>query len=221
MKRFYLILAAVAVVGAGLIYWQLGGGRTVSIPANVTVTAADTSGFQGYVQGSASAPVTIVEYADFQCPWCAQFELVTFPDIKSRLIETGKVRWVYKDYPLDEIHPFARLSAHTAACADEQEKYWQVHALIYQGQTDWARGGAARTLRGYAEAAGLDMARFDECMESARYAGRIQAMKQEGTRLGVNGTPTYLIGGRLYGGMPYDEFRAIVDSLITAGASGT
>lgn len=219
MKGFYLALGAIAVGGLGLLGYQLTRGGSVSIPANVTVLAADTAGFRGYLLGSDSAPVEITEYADYQCPFCADFSLVQFPDIKSRLIDTGKLRWRYRDYPLDGLHPSARISAHTAACADEQGKYWPVHNLIYQGQSDWARGNAEGILRGYAEAAQLDLAKYDECMQSARYAGRIEASLQEGNALGVTGTPTFLVAGRLLQAREgrYDRIRAIVDSLIAAG----
>ncbi|HEX6645036.1 MAG TPA: thioredoxin domain-containing protein [Gemmatimonadales bacterium] len=212
MKGFYLALAAVAVIGAGILLYQVSK-PAVSIPANVAVLPADTAGFRGYVLGSDSAPVTIVEYGDYQCPGCANFDIVTLPDVKQRLVDAGKVRFVYRDFPLDNIHQYARLAAHAAACADEQGKYWEVHSLIFQGQPDWANGGAEGRFRSYAQAAGLDMARYGECMESARYAGRIQASYQEGVALGVGGTPMFLIGDRLYNGMSYDEMRKIVDSI--------
>lgn len=217
MRGFYLLLGGIAVIGLGLLGYQLLKPRGVSIPASVAVLPADTAGFRGYVLGSDSAPVEITEYADYQCPWCANFSLVNFPDVQERLIDSGKLRWRYRDYPLEQ-HPFSRLSAHAAACADEQGKFWPMHKLIYQGQPDWASGGAGRVFRGYADAVQLDLGRYDECMKSARYAGRIQASYQEGTALGVNGTPTFLIAGRLYGAdqANYDRLRAIVDSLTAA-----
>lgn len=213
LNRFYLILLAIAVVGGGLLYWQVRRG-VPSIPANVTVTVSDTAGFQGYFLGDPNAPVVITEYADYQCPGCQNFDMVQFPDIIRQLIETGRVRWRYRDFPLN-MHPFARLAAHSAACADDQDRYWQQHALIYQGQGDWSRQSEpSGTFRGYAERAGLDLKAYDECMMSAKYAGRIQASYDEAIRVGVNSTPTFLIGDRLYGGMSSsDAFKKIVDSL--------
>ena len=212
MKGFYLALAAVAVIGAGLLVYQVTKPK-VSIPANVAVLPADTAGFRGYALGSDSAPVEIVEYGDYQCPACANFDIVTFPDIKERLVNSGKARFIYRDFPLDQLHPNARISAHAAACADEQGKYWPMHTLLFQGQPDWANRNAEPVLRGYAEAASLDMARYGDCMQSARYAGRIQASYEQGVALGVGGTPTFLIGGRLYNAMGFDDFRKLVDSL--------
>lgn len=216
LNRFYLILLVVAVAGGGLLFWQVRRG-VPSIPANVTVTAADTAGFQGYFLGNADAPVVITEYADYQCPACQTFDMVQFPDIVRQLVETGKVRWRYRDFPLNS-HPFARLAAHSAACADDQGRYWEQHASIYQGQSNWARETEpSGTFRGYAERLGLDLKVYDECMMSAKYAGRIQASYDEGVRVGVNATPTFLIGDRLYGGLSNsDALKALVDSLTPA-----
>ena len=135
LNRFYLVLLAVAVGGGGLLFWQVRRGVT-SIPANVTVTAADTAGFQGYFLGDSGAPVVVTEYADYQCPSCQDFDIVQFPEVVRQLIETGKVRWRYRDFPLDRLHPFARLAAHSAACADDQGRYWQQHALHLPGRLD-------------------------------------------------------------------------------------
>src|SRR5258705_12901147 len=137
MKRFYAILVAVAVVGLGLLGYQLAKPATVSIPANVTVQPSDTAGFRGYVKGSDSAAVEITEYADYQCPFCQTFATLQMPTIEERLINTGRLRWRYRDFPLQQ-HPFSRLAAHSAACADEQGKYWDQHRRIYEGQAEWS-----------------------------------------------------------------------------------
>jgi len=214
MKGFYAALGGVAVVGVGLLGWMLSRPRTASIPANVTVQAADTAGFRGYLLGSDSAKVEITEYADYQCPFCQTFSTLQMPTIKERLIDTGRLRWRYRDFPLQQ-HSFSRLSAHSAACADEQGKYWEQHRKIYEGQADWAESrDAAPIFRRYAEGNGLDLARYDACMQVAKFAGRIQASYDEGVRVGVNATPTLLVGGRLYQGrLDSDAIAHIVDSL--------
>ena len=214
MKGFYAALAGVAVVGVGVLGWMLSRPRTVSIPANVVVQPADTAGFRGYLLGSDSAKVEITEYADYQCPFCQTFDELQFPTIKQRLIDTGRLRWRYRDFPLQQ-HPFSRLAAHSAACADEQGKYWEQHRRIYEGQQDWAESSdAAPAFRRYAQLNGLDLARYDACMKSAKYAGRIQASYDEGVRAGVNSTPTLLVGGRLYQGrLDSDAIARLVDSL--------
>ena len=216
MKGFYAALIGVVVAGAGVLGWMLTRPRTSSIPANVTVQAADTAGFRGYIIGSDSAKVEVTEYADYQCPFCQTFDQLQMPTIKQELIDAGRLRWRYRDFPLQQ-HSFSRLSAHSAACADEQGKYWEQHRRIYEGQQDWAEvRDAAPIFRRYAQANGLDLARYDRCMQSAKYAGRIQASYDEGVRVGVSATPTLLVGGRLYQGrMDSDAIAKLVDSLAS------
>ena len=219
MKRFYTLFAVLAVVGLGVLGYLLTRPATVSIPANVTVQPSDTSGFAGYVKGAATAPIEITEYADYQCPFCQTFATLQMPTIEERLIKTGRLRWRYRDFPLQQ-HPFARLAAHSAACADEQGKYWEQHDRIYQGQPEWAGARSATPLfRRYAQAAGLDLSRYDACMESGKYAGRIQADLNSGVQLGVSSTPTLLVNGRLYRGrFDSDAITRLVDSLARQAA---
>jgi protein-disulfide isomerase len=214
LKRFYALFVIVVVIGLGALAYQVTRPQTVSIPANVTVQPSDTSGFHGYVKGSPDAPVEITEYADYQCPFCQTFATLQMPTIEERLIKTGRLRWRYRDFPLQQ-HPFARLAAHSAACADEQGKYWQQHTSIYEGQSEWASAKDAGPLfRRYAQANGLDLSRYDACMKSGKYAGRIQASLDQGVQLGVNSTPTLLVGDRLYRGrFDSDAIIKLVDSL--------
>jgi protein-disulfide isomerase len=214
MKRFYAVFGAVAVIGLGALAYLTTRPQTVSIPANVTVQPSDTSGFRGYLKGSPDAPVEITEFADYQCPFCQTFATLQMPTIEERLIKTGRLRWRYRDFPLQQ-HPFSRLAAHSAACADEQGKYWEQHSRIYEGQAEWASArDAGPVLRGYAQADGLDLGRYDACMKAGKYAGRIQASLNEGIQLGVNSTPTLLVGNRLYRGrFDSDAITKLVDSL--------
>ena len=214
MKRFYSLFAVLAVAGLGVLGYLLTRPATVSIPANVTVQASDTSGFKGYVKGSPTAPVEITEYADYQCPFCQTFATLQMPTIEERLVNTGRLRWRYRDFPLQQ-HSFARLAAHSAACADEQGKYWDQHRRIYEGQPEWASSrNAAPIFRKYAGAAGVDLSRYDACMQSGKYAGRIQADQNSGLAAGVSSTPTLLANGRLYRGrFDSDAIIKLVDSL--------
>lgn len=214
MRGFYTALGGVAVIGVGVLGWMLSRPRPASIPANVTVQPADTAGFHGYVLGSDSAKVEITEYADYQCPFCQTFSTLQMPTIKERLIDTGRLRWRYRDFPLQQ-HSFSRVAAHSAACADDQGKYWEQHRRIYEGQADWAESqDAAPILRQYAGASGLDLARYDACMKAAKFAGRIQASYDEGVRVGVSATPMLLVAGRLYQGrLDSDAIAHLVDSL--------
>ncbi|MEO8294965.1 MAG: thioredoxin domain-containing protein [Gemmatimonadota bacterium] len=222
LNRFYTVIGVIGVLGLGVIgYMALKGRETVSIPADVTVLASDTAGFRGYLLGSDSAPVEITEYADFQCPGCQQFETLQFPIVRRQLIDTGRLRWRYRDFPLDNIHNHTRVAAHSAACADDQGKYWDQHRLIYEGQPEWfSASNAGKYFRQYAGQAGLDLGRYDECMKSARFAGRIQASHDEAIKVGVGVTPTFLIAGRLYpGGMNSDALKRLIDSLAPLPAT--
>jgi protein-disulfide isomerase len=214
VKRFYAVFAVLALAGLGVLAYLISKPKTVSIPANVQIQASDTLGFRGYLKGSPDAPVEITEFADFQCPFCQTFATLQMPTIEERLIQTGRVRWRYRDFPLQQ-HPFARLAAHSAACADEQGKYWDQHQRIYEGQAEWSEArDAGAIFRNYAKAGGLDLARYDACMTSGKYAGRIQASYNEGVQVGVNSTPTLLVSGRLYKGrFDSDAIIKMVDSL--------
>ena len=220
MKRFYLLLGAVAVVAAVLI-WQASRPSSASAPdatdaPAVAITAAD-SAFRGYVLGSDSAPVEVVEYADYECPFCAQFGAVQFPDVRRQLIETGRVRWRFRDFPLP-LHRWGRMAALTVACASEQGKAWEAMDALFQRHADWAqRGGDPSGLfQQRMRDIGLDMNGYRACMDAKRYAGRIEASRQEGLARSVQGTPTFFVNGRLHEfrrGPTSDDFLALVDSL--------
>jgi len=218
MKGFYYLLGGLAVVGAGVVGYQMMGPGNVSIPANVIVSPADTLGWHGYAIGSDTAPVTIVEYADLQCPACGEFDTVQWPEVYDKLVRTGKLRWVFKDWPIDQLHSHARLASHAAACADDQGKFWPMKERIYAYQAQWEPGsGQYGRFRDYFQQIGGDVPAWDACMKSAKHAGRIQATRDEGDRLGVGSTPSFLIAGRIYAGVQgSDAIVHIVDSLIAA-----
>ncbi|NOT08231.1 MAG: thioredoxin domain-containing protein [Gemmatimonadales bacterium] len=214
-NRFYYLLGAVGLAGIAALVYQVKKPKNVSIPVDVKVAAADTAGFRGYLLGSDSAKVEVTEYGDYQCPACEAFESVQFPSIRQQLIETGLVRWRYRDYPLD-IHPHARVAAHAAACGSDQGKYWEMHAIIFDRQGEWSPlRNAAGKFSDYAKEIGLDQAAYDQCMSSAKYAGRIQASYQESIKLGIPSTPTFVLNGRMYpGALPSDSLNALVKALL-------
>ena len=216
-KQFYALLGGIAVVGVAWLWLSARGGSQPpvleTLPAGAVTAAGD---FPGYVLGSDSAPVEVVEYADFQCPACAQFVILTMHDVKERLIQTGRVRWRFRDFPL-ESHDKSRLAHHAAACAGEQNQFWAMHDQLYYGQARWYNersAGAGRMYRAFARAIGLDLGAYNACMESGRYQARIEASVQEGLRIGVGSTPTFLIGDtRVVQALPYDPLRQLIDSL--------
>ena len=218
MKRFYLVLGLLALLGGAGLGWLVWKPKSVSIPVGIAVEVTDTSGFRGYLLGSDSARVEVTEYADYQCPVCRDFELVQFPTVRRQLIDAGLVRWRYRDFPLDGMHRHARLAAHAAACANDQGKYWEMHRVIYERHPEWADArDATSKFHEFAVQAGLNPGEYDTCMQSRRYAGRIQASANEGNQLGVNATPTFLIGKRLYpSSMTSDSIQSIVRSLLSS-----
>jgi protein-disulfide isomerase len=220
MSRFNALLGVVVVVGGAAIWYAaaskpdpagLGPGGVAPAPAS--------DGFAGFTLGSESAPVEVVEYADFECPACAQFAAVQMPTIRQQLIETGKVRWRHRDFPLPA-HRYARVAAHAAHCGAEQGKFWEMHDQLFYDHS-WAQTGRdpSRLFRELAVRIGLDARQYEACMAGGRHAGRIEASRLEGERLAVNGTPTFFINGRLFRARSYasDEFKRVVDSLIAAG----
>jgi protein-disulfide isomerase len=213
LSRFYLILAVLAVVGIGVLAWQMTRPTSPVVPVAVTVQPGDTAGFEGYVLGAADAPVEIVEFADYQCHVCQTFASMEFPYVKERLIQTGRVRWVYRDFPLE--FRWSRLAMHAAACAEEQGRFWEMNEAIYSTFGDWTVSrDAGAVFRRLVRDLGMDVSAYDACMNSLRHAGRIQAMGEAGGRLGVHSTPTFMIGGQLFPGLlRYEQLRRMVDSL--------
>lgn len=159
--------------------------------------------------GSAGAPVTIVEFSDFQCPFCRNVA----PTLK-RVRETygDKVRIVWKDFPLTQIHPEAFKAGEAAHCAGEQGKYWEYHDRLFENQ----QALQATDLKKYAADLGLDTTAFNACVDSAKYGERVRAGVEQGTKLGVNSTPTIYVNGRLLSGaQPYEAFAAVIDEELS------
>lgn len=214
MNRFYVVFGVLAVaLVAVLVYLLTAAPGTAPAAATSVPSAVVDDGFRGYTLGRDDAPVEVTEYGDFECPACAGFATIQMPTIKTQLIATGKLRWRYRDYPLP-MHPYARLAAHAAQCAGEQGKFWEMHDQLFYNHS-WAQTGRdpSRQFRDLARATGVDVARYDACMESGRYASRIEFARQEGEQRLVDGTPTFYINGVKYTGRSNsDAFKAAVDS---------
>ena len=156
------------------------------------------------VRGVASAPITIVEFSDYQCPFCARVN----PTLEQvRKTYGDKVKIIFKDFPLPN-HPQAPKAAEAAHCAGEQGKYWEMHDHMFANQ----RALNVPELKQYASALGLDAAKFGQCLDSGKHAAAVRAGFALGERMGVNSTPTLYINGRpLIGAMPFENFKAIID----------
>lgn len=165
-------------------------------------------------KGSPDAPVTIVEYSDYQCPFCLRHVQQTMPQLQT-LIEAGRVRYVFKDFPIVRTHPQAPKAHEAARCARElggDDAFWQMHDLIFANQDAWAGNSEhVAVLKSLATEAGLEQEPFDTCLDSGRFADAVQADLSEGQSLGVNGTPTFFINGqRLVGAQPFAVFQQAI-----------
>jgi len=132
--------------------------------------------------------------------------------MKQVLSEYGDdVRWVYKHFPLDQLHPVARKAAEASECAAEQDKFWEYADLLYENQSDITTAG----LSDMAQQLGLDTAVFDSCLDSGKYAGKVEADYQEGIQAGVRGTPGNFINGQvLAGAQPFENIKSMIDSIL-------
>jgi protein-disulfide isomerase len=212
LKPFYIGLGLIAAAGLAAIWMARQSNAARTAAREVDPVPVNAAGFQGYVLGSDTAPVEILEFADFECGACGYFAVLSGPDVKSRLVNTGRVRWRFRDFPIDG-HLNAPIAHQAAACAGEQGRFWDMHDQIFFNQSGWARDRRpARRLKEYARTVGLQMDQYDECMEQQRHTARIAAGKQEGLALGVNSTPSFIIGGVLViGALPYDSVLALVE----------
>jgi protein-disulfide isomerase len=206
LTPFYVAVGVVAVAGGLWIWSSRAGTTTITLPP-----AGSTPAFAGYVAGSDSALVEIIEYADFQCPACASFAILTGDDVRRRLVNAGRVRWRFKDFPLP-IHDRAPLAHLAAACAGEQDQFWAMHDQLFFNQGRWVRDGRpARLFEDYARAIGIDLDRYNACMDEQRYASRIAATRDEGVSLGVNSTPTFIVGDQMISGsLSFDRLAELV-----------
>jgi protein-disulfide isomerase len=162
-------------------------------------------------QGKADAPVTVVEYSDFQCPFC----LRVMPTLKELRTKYGdRMRLVWKDFPLTQIHPQAFIAAQAGNCAREQGKFWEYHDKLFGNQSSLT----ADSLKKYAADTGLDTGKFNQCLDSSKYEARIQDALAAGKGLGISSTPTVYVNGRMINGaQPIEVFESVIDEELTRG----
>jgi protein-disulfide isomerase len=170
--------------------------------------------------GNLDAPLTLIEFSDYQCPYCRRFFEAVLPLLKAEYIETGKLRYIFRDFPLDRIHPQARKIAEAAHCAGEQGQYWPMHDLLFRNQQMLQ----VEQLQAYAGRLSLDAAAFDACLEQGTYAAAVQKDVEEGMAAGVQGTPAFLLGQTaadgtiqgvaISGARPITAFRDLIERLL-------
>ncbi len=202
------LLSVSSSVGVFLLYSKISSAEVMPSEKAVAKFSVDGDPFKG----SKNAPVTIVEFSDFQCPYCARFAQQTLPLIEQNYIKTGKVKLVFKDFPLG-FHANAKKASEAANCAGDQEKYWEYHDRIFQNQNalDIA------SLKKYAKDLGLDSSKFDACIDSGKYSAEIDEDVSEGQKNGVTGTPAFFVNGKsLVGAQPYAVFEQAINQALAS-----
>ena len=218
-RPFYAVLGVIALAAVVFIGWQMSQPKSsgvITIDPNIPLPDA-----AGYLMGSPTAPVQILEFADFECPACGSFANLTEPDVRKRLIETGQASIRFMDFPL-AIHRNTWDASLAAACANEQGKFWEMHDQIFATQDQWNGEVTKRPKAIFSKlvkALALDESQWNACYDSQKYKLNIAATQREGERRLVQSTPTFVIGDKLLpGALGFDQIRAYVDSAAALAA---
>ena len=191
-----------------------------SAPGPETPTIVSVDG--GAMKGDKNAKVTLVEFTDYQCPFCSRHFRETYPQLDNDYVKTGKVRYVLREFPLESIHPNAYKAAEAANCAGEQGKYWEMHDRLFSNQNTLG----AQELPNHAQAIGLDAAKFSACLESGKYTAKVRKDLNDAQKYGATGTPTFFVGltdpkssdvkavRKIVGAQTYAAFKDAIDTLL-------
>lgn len=212
------ILIAALLISGSVVFYSLNSGK---LGANIRQAGDSVAGEKINVSadddpfvGNGKAKVVIVEFSDFQCPFCRTFWSNTLPQIKKEYIDTGKAKFVFRDYPLS-FHPAAQISAEASECADDQGKYWEMHDKIFGEQAKKGTGTVTYgsiELKSWASQIGLNMNIFNRCLDSRKYKLEVEKDLSDGSVYGVSGTPTLFINSKpIVGAQPFSAFKAMID----------
>ena len=191
---------------------------TVAIPQKLIISLDDDP-----MLGNPDAPVTVVEFSDFQCPFCSRFHQETLPLIVKNYVDSGQVNIVYRDFPIDRIHPNAKITHIAAECADEQGMFWQYHDILFERQSQWNKMDSesiTNQVVEYAHLLSLDVDSFSECLRNPAIAAEVNADKADGTKYGATGTPAFFIGNEqtgyihVNGAKPFESFVQVINQKL-------
>jgi len=221
MKSIFVIIPIILLVAIGsgsTLYFSSYDDNSINLDMGRQVGDVNTS-LGSPLLGSASAPVTIIEFGDYQCPNCKKWFLSTKPDIVTNYIDTGKANLIFVDIAF--LGKDSMPAARATYCAEEQGRYWDYHGFLYSNQIGIDNGWAnIDSLKGYANNLGFDMDLFVSCMDSGKYEKRVQFNTEESQKNGVTGTPTFIIVGPqgqqeiIIGPQPFSVFEKTIDSLL-------
>lgn len=178
------------------------------------------------IRGAPQARVVFLEYSDFQCPFCASYAATTYPQISRDYVDTGRLRYAFVNFPIETLHPLAYKEHMAATCAADEGHFWEMHDRLFANP----KAADLRALAGHAEAIGLNAAKFRACLESDGHAAEIRQAMKAGSALGINGTPTFLIGvigpdeklkavKVISGAKPYSVFKDAIDGVLAAAVA--
>jgi protein-disulfide isomerase len=210
-----IVLGALAGLAIGWLAWRdrAPSGPTGSgvVSGIELVDGVDVS--HDPVLGPADAPITIVEFSDFECPFCSRFALQTAPALRRQYGE--RIRWIFVNYPLQSIHPNAYEAALAGECAAEQDRFWPFYDAMFSGRHSLSGTGYAEA----AEAIGMDEERFQACYRNADHAEEVDLDVKEGEKFYILGTPTFYVNGRrMEGAQRPEAFAAVIDSILSPGS---
>jgi len=211
-RHLIAILAGAAVLGVALVAARTGPGQA----------APQDDPLAPRTKGSPEAPVTVYEMSDFQCPYCRRHAMESFPAIDREYIETGKVRWVFVNFPIPQLHANAIPAAQVAMCSARQDAFWPIHDLLFLYQDTWGPLAAPQEfMLSLADSVGIDRTALAECLQSQATLAQIQVDAEGAVRAGATSTPTFYIdGGLLVGAHPVEVFRMVLDSIYDAKQGG-
>lgn len=201
---------------------MLAGGLALGASVSLLAAQSATAPLEMRSKGSPKAPVTVYEMSDFQCPYCRQFALETFPQLERDYVKTGKVRWVFINFPLTSVHAHASAAAELALCAGKQQAFWKVHDLLFAHQEGWAPlKEVGPFFVSLADSARLSKPALITCLQSPETRNNVRADAEGAARSGATSTPTFYIeGGLLEGAQPLPVFRQVLDSVYREKTGG-
>ena len=193
------------------------------LPSNQPIMELKISADNDPIIGNSNAPITIIEFSDFQCPFCAKFHIQTLPAIMNEYVNDGKVKLVFRDFPIQSIHPNALPASVAAECANEQGKFKEMHDVLFVNQKEWNNQkleDVIITFTQYASDMGLEKREFDSCLKNGKYIEEIQKDLDDGRTYGISGTPGFFVGNdqigfiELKGAQPFENFKKVIDSQL-------
>ncbi len=210
LKNPWFYVSAIAAVIIVTLGFNLSGSETTGntiIKQQAAQKVVEVSEGGNSVLGDPNAPVTIIEFSDYECPYCGRFSQNTMPQLISEYIDTGKAKLIFRDFPLG-FHKNAQKASEAAECAGDQGKYYEMHDKIFENQ----QSITVNDLKNYAEEIGLDVNEFNNCLDTDKHRDEVLQDFRDGQKAGVSGTPSFFINGKmLVGAQPFSAFKQIID----------